>query len=76
MDEAVKNYEEIVSGGKNYLKEIGKNEQVLGENAISENDNEKVFTDDTLFADNTISKSPQVTSAPQQNVPTINNTNK
>ena len=76
MDEAVKNYEEIVGAGKNYLEEIGKNEQALGENAISENDNEKVFNDDTLFADNTISKSPQVTSAPQHNVPTINNTNK
>jgi hypothetical protein len=73
MDETVKNYEKIVSGGKNYLEEIGKNGQSLEQNVISENDNEKVFNDNALFVDNNVDKSPQISNEPKQNVPTLNN---
>ena len=64
-------YEEIVTGEKNYVEEIGNYQKMLENGGVIEDSREPAFDDEHPFPENNVNKSAPVNSAPQIDVPRL-----
>lgn len=64
-------YEEIITGEKNYVEEIGNYQKLLENGGVMDDSREPAFDDEHPFPENNVNKSAPVNSVPQIDVPNL-----